>query len=216
MPTVTGISRVKKGESRKQAGSGQQARVTLELDHVPYLTCSDSIVAEFLLYSGKEITADELSRLEGRVVENDALSFCHATIARRALTEHELVGKLRARELSERVIEHSIVRCREIGLVNDEQYAASFVRGRLRRGHGAHRMRHDLSQRGIDKAIVEEVLASQAGGDAMVANATEALRKKFRDPDFSDSTQRAKAQRFLLGRGYTYEQVGAALRNAEQ
>lgn len=212
MATITGISRVKKGEARKQVGSSQLARVTVEVDHEPFVTCSDSIIAEFLLYRGKEVNDTDMRSIEERVVENDAMAYCHATIARRALTEHELADKLRARELSDAIVEITVQRCREIGLVDDEHYAKSFVRSRLRRGHGGHRIRNDLSRRGIDPKMIDAVLVSDTDKDQLVENAREALRKKFRDGDFSDAAVRAKAQRFLLGRGFSYDQIGAAMR----
>lgn len=144
-------------------------------------------------------------------VERSVLAACHKALAGTQLTVGQLRTKLVAKEFDESAIESGIERCIAAGLLDDERYAEAFVESRVRRGHGAQRIRQDLARRGIDRALVDAALAQHQESGAMDEAAVVAARAKFARVQLDDSKTRAKALRWLMSRGYSPPQAYAAL-----
>lgn len=144
--------------------------------------------------------------------ERAALTTCHKVLASRVVTEQQLRDKLVAAEHDDDMIEFALERCRVGGLVDDAAYARSWVESRIRRGHGARRIERDLAQKGVAKDHVAAALAELAGNDELDTGAIDAARKKAARLDLEDAATRAKLQRWLVGRGYSFAQVNDAVR----
>jgi regulatory protein len=132
------------------------------------------------------------------------------------ITVSQLRRKLQAKEFEPDVIEYGIERCTAAGLLDDERYAREFVASRVRRGHGAQRIRQDLAQRGVDRQLVDSLLAVHQDDGEIDAAAIDAARKKFARVDLEDAQVRAKALRWLQSRGYGYGQADTAVRTVRQ
>ena len=207
MAELTAIKRAKKGGT-----AAGVPRVVLELDGETWSTCSETLVSEFRLFQGKQVDDGLLNDLRERIGATEAMALCNVAVSHRALTERELTDKLAAAGYAGDLVAETIDRCMHLGLVDDARYARTFVESRLRRGMGAHRIQSDLAKRGIDRALIRDLLA-EVTDDGQVEDAClESLRRKFGRADLADPKQLGKAQRFLLGRGYSYEQLNAALR----
>lgn len=144
--------------------------------------------------------------------ERAALAQCHKVLAGRQVTVAELRRKLVAAKLEPADIEQALDRCMQAGLLDDERYAAQFVDARVRRGHGAQRIRQDLARRGVDRAVVDHALACEADDEAFSAAAVDAARRKLARVDLDDAASRSKAMRWLLSRGFTSAQADHAVR----
>lgn len=106
------------------------------------------------------------------------------------------------------------------GLQSDTRLAEAFVRSRVNRGQGPIKVKMGLRQKGVDDSLIEQAMA-QAQVDWQ-ALAIEIAARKFAREDFSgkdngkDSSLtaklRAKRQRFLQQRGFSFEQISAVER----
>ncbi len=148
--------------------------------------------------------------------ERAVLSACHKVLAGTQVTTGQLRRKLAKAGFEPDDIELGIDKCTAAGLLDDERYASSWVESRVRRGHGPARIRQDLAQRHVDRAIVDAALAEHADPDALADAAIEAARRKFARVDLEDRTARAKAQRWLLTRGYSSSHADTAIRVVRQ
>ena len=144
------------------------------------------------------------------------LTACHKALAGKQLTVTELRRKLEKGEFDAADIEHGIERCTAAGLLDDRRYATAYVESRVRRGQGAARIRQDLARRGIDRSVVDELLAAHVESGGLDDAALDAARRKFARIDLEDAKARAKAMRWLLGRGYTGSQAQTALHAVRQ
>jgi regulatory protein len=81
----------------------------------------------------------------------------------------------------------------------------------LARGHGERRIRADLSRRGIARELVESALEAAGGRERAGDACIEALHRRFARQDLADPKQRARAFRYLAGRGFDAGQIHAAL-----
>lgn len=148
--------------------------------------------------------------------ERKVLAACHKALAGAQVTSSDLSRKLTKAGFEPEEVALGIEKCTSAGLLDDERYTAQWVESRVRRGHGPARIRQDLARHGVDRAIVDAALAAHADPDALEGAVIEAARKKFARTDLDDRTARAKALRWLLGRGYSSVHADAALRAVRQ
>ena len=102
------------------------------------------------------------------------------------------------------------------GLQSDARLAEAFVRSRVNRGQGPIKVKMGLRQKGVDDSLIEQAMA-QAEVDWQ-ALAIEIAARKFAREDFGGKDSnltaklRAKRQRFLQQRGFSFEQISAVER----
>ena len=94
-------------------------------------------------------------------------------------------------------------------LLSETRFVEQFIRQHAGRGHGPVRIRADLRERGVPEAEIEAGL--EAAGEDWTAVAREARRRRFGVSPPGDYAGRARQARFLQYRGFTHEQIRAAL-----
>ena len=130
-------------------------------------------------------------------------------LARREHSRLELRRKLASRGHAPRAAEAALAGLAEGGLQSDERFAASYVRTALERGHGMHKIRAGLRQRGIEPALANDALDLDA--EAWQQRAAAAVRKRFGDAPPETAAEWAKRARFLAGRGFGAAVAAAAV-----
>ena len=134
-------------------------------------------------------------------------------LARREHSYFELSRKLMARYAEESLIDQLLCDLQQEGLLSDSRFAECFVRSRYNKGHGPYRIRMELQERRVDEAIINDYLRSDEWDWFDLA--IKVRRKRFGDEPEMDVKQRAKQQRFLQYRGFSTEQINAAMRHQE-
>ncbi|NWA05123.1 recombination regulator RecX [Pseudomonas gingeri] len=127
-------------------------------------------------------------------------------LARREHGRVELTRKLRQRGASPEMIDTELDRLTEEGLLSESRYLESFVSYRARSGYGPLRIREELSQRGLQRADIEQAL--RESGLDWQAQLEETWRRKFAGQLPVDVRERARQGRFLSYRGYSMEMIG--------
>ncbi|OMH28375.1 regulatory protein RecX [Motiliproteus sp. MSK22-1] len=143
-------------------------------------------------------------------IRNSALGL----LARREHSRKELVDKLmrRTRDLGQ--VESLLDQLHEQGLQSDSRFAESFVRSRVSRGQGPSRIQQDLRQRGVCQDIISRVMEEQDVDWYRVA--LEVRCKRFGMEKPVDRKAYAQQVRFLLYRGFSYDQVQEAIKVAQE
>lgn len=95
------------------------------------------------------------------------------------------------------------------GVLREERYAGQFVTQHAARGRGPLRIRMELGEKGVARETVDSALG-EADAD-WVRAAREARRRKFGTALPQDRRERARQSRFLQYRGFTADQIRAAL-----
>ena len=128
-------------------------------------------------------------------------------LARREHSRLELTRKLGARGFPDDVIAAVLDELERSGSLADARFTDSFVRSRVARGQGPQRIRAELAQRGIADAD-----AALRGAEVDWLETIRAVRRKRFGPDLPrDYPDRARQARFLQYRGFSSEQIRAAL-----
>jgi regulatory protein len=146
-------------------------------------------------------------------IELDA-SACRAqavrALARREHSRLELERKLGARGYPPSVIAATLDRLEASGLLDAFRFCESFVRSRVAKGQGPARIERELAERGIDAE--QATLALAEVDDDWIALARSVRRRRFGAAIPSEYQERARQSRFLQYRGFSTEQIRAALK----
>ncbi len=142
-----------------------------------------------------------------------AREVCLTALERRMRSRRELADRLRTKGIEEAVAESVLDRLESVGLIDDAAYARAFVASRQRtRPRGRRALEVELRGKGITAPIIESVLADLGEAEDPVEAARRALRPKVRGlAGRPPEEARAKAQGFLLRRGFDYGTIRLAL-----
>lgn len=133
-----------------------------------------------------------------------------ALLARRDYSRGELCSRLADKGFAKTEIEPLADKLEAQGIVDDKRYANTLVRSQIAKGHGPARIRQSGLQKGLSKSCVDTAI-NVADCD-WVALARQRVQKKYAvTNDSLDSKERARRIRHLLGQGFSYEQIAAAL-----
>jgi regulatory protein len=133
----------------------------------------------------------------------------YALLAGRDFSRHELTERLLRKGYGAAVVDEAIAALAQEGFLREERYAEQFVTQHAGRGRGPVRIRMELRERGVDAETIDQALdATEAD---WVQAAREARRRKFGLSPPADYRERAKQARFLQYRGFSSDQIRAAL-----
>ena len=127
---------------------------------------------------------------------------------KRPHSEKELRDKLRQKGVSQADIDAVTALCLDYGFVNDEEYAGQIARHYSAMGYGPGRVRTELNRRGVPKELWDEAL-SELPEDTDTIDRLLAARLRGRDA--SDRRERDKAAAALFRRGFSWEEIRAAM-----
>ncbi len=125
----------------------------------------------------------------------------------------EIETKLAKRDVPSDVIDAVVEQLHREGYQCDVRFATLLTEQRLRKGFGPMSIRAKLHERGVDRAIISEVI-DELDTD-WVAQAVEALQSRFNPSELADKSQRQRGRvaRFLQSRGFSPSIAHRALDN---
>lgn len=192
-----------------------------------------SSMMRVITFLGEEILADEVTLARFHISEHADIddeafhAFCEAArfdaakyravtaLSYTAHTAKSLQRKLMQKGVKADAAEAAVAYVRRIGYIDDESYARRYAEQLFTsRRYGAIRVRQMLRQKGIDSELIEQVIA-ECAPDA-TAPIVEILRTKYEGADLQDYKQRQKVMAALARRGYTWEDIGAAMEKYNQ
>ena len=180
---------------------------TVELDSGETLRSTLAAVTDARLYVGMEL--DDEAFEEFRRVSSKALDRQKALelLSRRSYSRKELKDKLLRRGVDEQSAEECVDWLAERGFLDDGEYAGAVARHYTAKGYGAGRVKSELRRRGIDREQADETLA-ELGENTEKLDAY--IARRLVDPSDRDSVRKVSAA--LFRRGYSWEEIRAALR----
>jgi regulatory protein len=141
---------------------------------------------------------------EGREDPERALALAYAYLNRRELTETELSRHLERRGVGAGAAAAAICTLRDQGYLDDARFARLFTQDKRNLEQwGSERIRRALSERGIDRELIEAAL-SEIPDESELDRARALLRRRFPAP-FEDARDRERALGVLLRKGFESE-----------
>ncbi len=130
-------------------------------------------------------------------------------LARREHSRPELERKLARRAFSGGLIDEILDELEESGALSARRFAESFVSTRAAKGQGPVRIRSELTRRGVNSGVFDDLLHD--GTIDWNAIARRARVKRFGAGAPANYAERARQARFLQYRGFDMGQIDAAL-----
>jgi regulatory protein len=160
------------------------------------------IVAAWLRV-GQELSGNKIAELKAQDQEEKALQRALNLISYRPRSEAEVHKNLKKHHVPEETIYTVIDRLRENGILNDQQFADTWVENRAAfRPRSKFALRLELKQKGIDEEIIDDALSDVNDEE----QAYEAGLKKARQLSLDEEQVfKRKLFGFLSRRGFNYE-----------
>ncbi len=180
------------------------------------LLVSDDACARAGVIVGTVASDAFLQELEGAEQRANAHEAALRLLSNRARSAKEMRTRLRMRGIDAAAIDEEVARLQNSGLLNDEQFARSWVADRSRTAPRGRRMlRYELLGRGIDPQAVEE--ATSGIDDLETARGLARTRARGSALD-SYELFMSRVGGFLRRRGFSYDVVATVIREtwAEQ
>jgi regulatory protein len=125
----------------------------------------------------------------------------------------EVRRHLTKKRYDEKQVAGALTRLRDLGYIDDAAFARYWLEQRRRfRPKGEYALRSELRAKGVDAAIVDEVLTESGEGNTEGEAAVAALAPKLaRWRDLDPAQRKAKAQAFLRQRGFSFDTIEEVL-----
>lgn len=189
-------------------------RVIITLDNGEELKATLNDVADLRLYSGRELSEEELDEIRAAV----GLSLCKKRamwiISAKAMSRRELYDRLLEKGELPANAETAADYLEELGFINDRHYAATLVRQYSQKGYGQRKVRDELYRRKVPRELWDEALEELPEAEEQIDRL---LQKKLKS-DEPDRAELKRAADYLARRGYTWDEINSAIgrfRNAE-
>lgn len=157
---------------------------------------------------GDEITDEQLRVLLQNSDQRRANEKALYLLEHRSHSKGELVEKLR-RTVSPEAAQTAADRMEELGLIDDEEYARRYASELLnRKGYAASRAVYELTRRGIDKELAQELVEEAAPDPREKIRVI--LERKY--PRFAEDEKiRRRAVAALQRMGYRFDDIRGAM-----
>ncbi len=159
--------------------------------------------------TGNSYTSQELEEIRQLAEYSDAKQYAFGLLARKSYSVLMLQKKLSEREYSPDSAERVLSLLCDLGYLNDEEYARSFIHDAVvLRKKGKRLVMQELSQKGISRELGERLWEEQEVPEDLL---TELIEKRLTDPTDPKCVKRTFD--YCIRRGYGYSEVSQAMRN---
>jgi len=179
---------------------GKVGKFILLFEDGSKITVSEVQIADFGLYSGRELDDDEFAELRDGLKLSSSKARAVRILGSRNLSAHEMERRLMSKGESQQTAQETVKWLEDIGAVNDEEYAVIIARHYSAKGYGIARIKDELFRRGIPGEMWDDALG---GLDNMGEAAYDFLDKKLKGS--RDKADLRRATDALCRRGFSYE-----------
>ena len=179
----------------------------IELENGEVFKTVLSVVADFSLYSGRDLSDDELLEVQNASSLGKAKQRALRIIGAVPLSEAALYERLVQKGESEGNAAACVAWLKSLGFLDDIEYAKNLVRHYAQKGYGRLRIRDELYRRKIPRIYWDEALEQMPEPEDTIDRL---LQKKLRSEE-PDKKEIKRATDALLRRGFSWEEVRSAL-----
>ena len=163
-------------------------------------------VQDFGLYSGKELTDDEMKHLRKAAGEMSAKMRAVRIVSASNVSKRDLEQRLIHKGEDPRQAKQAVQWMSDLNLLDDAKTAEQVVHSCIRKGYGLARAKQALYEKRIPKEYWEDALADYPDQADKIL---EFLRSRLKDG--YDERDLRRATDALIRRGHTYHEIRKAL-----
>ncbi|HDQ45078.1 MAG TPA: hypothetical protein ENN17_06190 [bacterium] len=189
-------------------------RFNLFLDGEFAFGLDQTVLLECHLHEGDSLAPAEIGKVLRCEARHRAKEKALRLIAYRPRSVEEVRKRLRETGCDPSIVQEVIDNLVRVNLLNDAEFAASYVRSRLIQKPISRRlMESELRAKGIADAVMASVLEREYETGSDEAIARELIRKKVRQYAGQDPLKvRKKLSDFLARRGFGWDVIGTVVR----
>lgn len=181
-------------------------KFTVKFENDAELKVNAAAIADFGLYSGREMSEDEYEEvrqaLELRFSKTRALRIAGS----RNISSGEMQRRLIKKGDSEQTARESVKWLEEMHIIDDGEYAKSIVRHYTSKGYGPAKVRDELYRRGIERETLEEAMSLiERDEEAVYAFIEKKLMGSYEKKELRKVTDS------LYRRGFSYDDARSAV-----
>ena len=178
-------------------------RYTVKMEDGTVLRLYRQTLEDFCLYSGKEMSEEELQKAAGRMsAKMRAVRIVSASGVSKADLERRLVQKGERKQDAAQ----AIAWLEDLDLLDDSKIAQQIVQKCIAKGYGLSRAKQALYEKRVPKEFWEDVLADYPDQTEKIMEFLQARLGNDRD-----EKQLRRAMDALLRRGHSYQEIRRAM-----
>lgn len=181
-------------------------RHTVRFDDGSSMRLYRQTVEDFGLYSGKELTDEEMSALRKGAGEMSAKMRAVRIVSASSVSKRDLEQRLIHKGEDPKQAKQAVEWMSELNLLDDAKSAEQVVHSCIRKGYGLARAKQALYEKRIPKEYWEDVLADYPDQSERIS---EFLRSRLKEG--YDERDLRRATDALLRRGHTYHEIRKVL-----
>ena len=182
-------------------------RFYAKFDNGEGFTVTIAHIADFGLYSGMELSLEQYKKLSFAAERSKVRSRAMKMLGARPMSKGEVVEKLVQKGEKEELAEETAEYLEEIGAIDEEDYSRMIVSHYAAKGYGAGRIKNELYRRKIPREMWDGALSHMPTQDDKIDRLLSAKLRGRTD----DRREIKKATDMLLRRGFSYDEIRAAL-----
>lgn len=136
--------------------------------------------------------------------DKKALDLAIRYLGNREHSRKEIITKLQRKQFIGEVVEKTLNRLDELGLLDDRSFALNYVGSRSKKKpSGRYKLRYELRQKGISEEVIDEVLSEYDSS----SHCLDAALKKLPFLKGENRYRRRKLHAFLMNRGFDTDTI---------
>jgi|SRR5579884_2426347 len=186
-------------------------RYSIFVDDRYAFSLSDAALLESKLTIGQELTAQQVRELKQASADDKLYNNALRYTAMRPRSKWEIETYLQRKKASLPLTETILNKLSEIGLIDDQKFAETFVADRqLLRPTSRRKLILELRQKRVADEDIQKAMEQFAGEEEQAALQSLVERKR-RQPKYQDDL---KLMQYLARQGFNYEDIKVALQKS--
>jgi len=188
-------------------------KIKLILSDHTSLRISESTLAKYLLYQGKDVDKDQLIQICNDDIQADIIALCIDLISRRPRSVYEIRTYLKKKykdNIDSDLITTLITYLTDKGYLNDDAFCKWWIENRISfRPKSSMELTKELSEHGIESDVIKYSLAKYYDQNTERELLKSLLNKKFNLDSIGDLPLKEKQRiiSYFLRKGYNYELI---------
>lgn len=186
-------------------------RYSVFVDGEYSFSLSETALLDSKINSGQELTREQVSEFQLLSADDKIYNQTLRYIALRPRTKWEIEVYLKRKDAPPTLLESTLNKLSNVGLIDDQKYALAFVSDRrLLRPSSRRKIVNDLRKKHIPSAIIEEVVGSESEHEQSALKAI--IDRKRQQSKYQDDL---KLMQYLARQGFNYGDIKDALKDLD-
>ncbi len=187
-------------------------RCNIFLDGEYSFSASLELVLKYRLKVGTELDEKQIEEISFNEQKREALNKAVSYVSKTIKTRRQIITYLYGKGYASSIVNFVIEKLQEYSYVNDVDYARQYIES-CSSNQGKRLIEYKLISKGVSKEDIE--LAYSKISVPQNENAKKVAEKYLKNKELTKENL-AKAFRYLVGRGFSYEEVDYALKEFKE